>query len=166
LFGSVLLFSDLYDVVQNEPARKRSGPRVPLIEILAGVTVFAKTKQGEPKTITKKSRKVSARQWQRKTVMPVNQELTNVIKGRVIRRFEENAGELVIGFNDGSAMNIRDMETNSPPLVVGAQIKEIEEDGTEFTIQCEDGTTLSLQLTDPGSGISVRDDNEQVEYLG
>ena len=98
--------------------------------------------------------------------MSVNQELTNVIRGRVIRRFEENAGELVVGFNDGSAMKIRRMETNSPPLVEGAQIKEVEEDGTEFTIRCEDGTSLSLQLTDPGSGVSVRDENSQVEYLG
>ena len=98
--------------------------------------------------------------------MTVNHELTNVIKGRVIRRFKESGGELVIGFHDGSAMKIRDMETNSPPLAAGAQIKEVEEDGTEFTIRCEDGTSLSLQLTDPGSGVSVQDENNQVEYLG
>jgi hypothetical protein len=70
--------------------------------------------------------------------MPVNHKLTNVIKGRVITRFKESGGELVIGFHDGSAMKIRDMETNSPPLAAGAQIKEVEEDGTEFTIRCED----------------------------
>jgi hypothetical protein len=98
--------------------------------------------------------------------MPVNHELTNVIKGRVIRRFKESGGELVIGFHDGSAMKIRDMETNSPPLAAGAQIKEVEEDGTEFTIRCEDGTSLSLQLTDPGSGVSVRNENNQLEYSG
>jgi hypothetical protein len=57
-------------------------------------------------------------------------------------------GELVVGFHDGSAMKIRDMETNSPPLGAGAQIKQVEEDGTEFTIRCEDGASLSLQLTD------------------
>jgi hypothetical protein len=63
-------------------------------------------------------------------------------------------------------MKIRDMETNSPPLALGAQIKEVEEEGTGFTIRCEDGTSLSMELTIPGSSVSVRDENEQVEYLG
>jgi hypothetical protein len=58
--------------------------------------------------------------------MPVNHELTNIIKARVIRRFKESGGELVISFHDGSAMKIRDMETNSPPLAAGAQIKEVQ----------------------------------------
>jgi L-asparaginase II len=98
--------------------------------------------------------------------MSVNQKLTNVIRGRVIRKFKESPGELVIGFNDGSTMKIRDMETNSPPLALGAQIKEVEEEGAGFTIRCEDGTSLSIELTVPGSSVSVRDENEQVEYLG
>jgi L-asparaginase II len=98
--------------------------------------------------------------------MSVNQKLTNVIRGRVIRKFKESAGELVIGFNDRSTMKIREMETNSPPLALGAQIKEVEEDGVGFTIRCEDGTSLSMELTIPGSSVSVRDENEQVEYLG
>jgi L-asparaginase II len=98
--------------------------------------------------------------------MSVNQKLTNVIRGRVIREFKESPGELVIGFNDGSTMKIRDMETNSPPLALGAQIKEVEEEGAGFTIRCEDGTSLSIELTVPGSSVSVRDENEQVEYLG
>ena len=58
--------------------------------------------------------------------MPVNHELTNIIKARVIRRFKESGGELVICFHDGSAMKIRDMETNSLPLAAGAQIKEVQ----------------------------------------
>jgi hypothetical protein len=98
--------------------------------------------------------------------MSVNRKLTNVIRGRVIRKFKESPGELVIGFNDGSTMKIRDMETNSPPLALGAQIKEVEEEGAGFTIRCEDGTSLSMELTIPGSSVSVRDENEQVEYLG
>lgn len=61
---------------------------------------------------------------------------------------------------------IREMETNSPPVPAGAQIKQVEEDGTEFTIACEDGTNFSLQLTDPGSSVSVRDENDKIEYVG
>jgi hypothetical protein len=110
--------------------------------------------------------KVSSREWQRGIAMPLNHKLTNVIRGRVIRRFQESGGELLIGFHDGSAMRIREMETNSPPLAVGGQIKLVEEDGAEFTIRCEDGTSLSLQLTDPGAAVFVLDENNEVEYLG
>ena len=63
-------------------------------------------------------------------------------------------------------LKIREMETNTPPVPAGAQIKQVEEDGTEFTIACEDGTNFSLQLTDPGSSVSVRDENDQIEYVG
>jgi hypothetical protein len=98
--------------------------------------------------------------------MAVNHKLTKVIRGRVIRSFQESSGKLVIGFHDGSVLKIREMETNSPPVPAGAQIKQVEEDGTEFTIACEDGTNFSLQLTDPGSSVSVRDENDQIEYLG
>ena len=98
--------------------------------------------------------------------MAVNHKLTEVIRGRVIRSFQESGGKLVIGFHDGSVLTIREMETNSPPVPAGAQIKQVEEDGTEFTIACEDGTNFSLQLTDPGSSVSVRDENDQIEYVG
>jgi hypothetical protein len=63
-------------------------------------------------------------------------------------------------------LKIIEMETNSPPVPAGAQIKEVEEDGTEFTIACGDVTNFSLQLTDPGSSVSVRDENDQIEYVG
>jgi hypothetical protein len=98
--------------------------------------------------------------------MPLNHELTSVIKGRVIRRLQETGGELLIRFHDGSSMRVQDMETNSPPLAVGAQILAVEEDGTEFTIRCEDGTSFSLQLTDPGAAVRVFDRNNRVEYAG
>jgi hypothetical protein len=98
--------------------------------------------------------------------MPVNHKLTNAIRGRIIRRFQQSGGELLISFHDGSAMRIREMETNSPPLALGAQIKLIEEDGAELTIRCKDQTSLSLQLTDPGAAVCVLDENNEVEYLG
>ena len=98
--------------------------------------------------------------------MAVNHKLTKIVRGRVIRSFQESGGKLVIGFHDGSVLKIREMETNSPPVPAGAQIKQVEEDGTEFTIACEDGTNFSLQLTDPGSSVSVRDENDQIEYVG
>ena len=53
-------------------------------------------------------------------------------RATVIRSFQESSGKVVIGFHDGSVLKIREMETNSPPVPAGAQIKQVEEDGTEF----------------------------------
>jgi hypothetical protein len=54
-------------------------------------------------------------------------------------------------------MIVKVMESNSPPLREGSQVRRVHENGTEFMIDCEDGTTLSLQLIEPGNSISVRD---------
>ena len=43
-------------------------------------------------------------------------------------------------------MMVKVMESNSPPLREGSQVRRVHENGTEFMIDCEDGTTLSLQL--------------------
>jgi hypothetical protein len=48
----------------------------------------------------------------------------------------------------------------------GGNIKAIQEDGAEFTLQFEDGSTVTLELADPGASVAVRDENNRVEYLG
>ena len=48
----------------------------------------------------------------------------------------------------------------------GGKIKAVQEDGAEFRLQLEDGSTIRVELADPGSSIAVRDNNNQVEYLG
>ena len=48
----------------------------------------------------------------------------------------------------------------------GDRIKAILEDGADFTLQFEDGSTAPLQLANRGASVSVRDKNNKVEYLG
>jgi hypothetical protein len=48
----------------------------------------------------------------------------------------------------------------------GAKVKAIQEDGPEFTLQFEDGSSVILQLADPGSSVAVRDKLNRLEYLG
>jgi len=51
-------------------------------------------------------------------------------------------------------------------LSPGAKVKAIKEDGAEFTLQFEGGSTITLQLADPGGSVAVRDKLNRVEYLG
>jgi hypothetical protein len=102
----------------------------------------------------------------RRMAMAINQELSSVVEDRVVKNCREGPSEVEIAFQDGSTMKVKVMESNSPPLRQGSQIRRVYEDGTEFVIDCEDGTTLSLQLIEPGNSVSVRDKNGAVEYRG
>ena len=106
--------------------------------------------------------------WQTdgRMTMAINQKLTNIIEGRVVKSCREGASEVQIHFQDGSTMMVKVMESNSPPLREGSQVRRVHENGTELMIDSEDSTTLSLQLIEPGNSISVRDRDGAAEYLG
>ena len=98
--------------------------------------------------------------------MPVNHKLTRVLKDRIVQSMQVNASEVSIGFLDGSTMKIKIRESNSPPLREQAHIRTIFEDQAKLLIKCEDESTFDVTLSEPGNAISVRDKNNQVEYLG
>jgi hypothetical protein len=98
--------------------------------------------------------------------MTVNNKLTHAIKDRVVQNFQLNASVLLINFVDGSKMTVTIAECNSPPLHDGARIRQISEDRTKLLFECEDDSTLDVTIVDPGSSVIVRDENNQVEYLG
>jgi hypothetical protein len=98
--------------------------------------------------------------------MAVNRKLTHVVKDRVVQNFQLNAPELLIRFVDGSTMTVTIAECNSPPLQEGARMRQISEDGTKLLFECEDDSTLDVTIVDPGNSVSLRDKNNQVEYLG
>ena len=98
--------------------------------------------------------------------MAVNQELTDIVKDRVIQSCQLNASELLISFVDGSTVKIKIVESNSPPLHQGARIRQISEDRVKLVIECEDESSIDVTLADPGASVAVRDKTYQVEYLG
>jgi len=98
--------------------------------------------------------------------MAVNHKLTHVVKDRVVQNFQLNGSELLITFVDGSTMKIKIAEANSPPLDEGARIRQVSEDRATIVIECEDDSVFDVTIVDPGNSVSVRDRNDQVEYLG
>jgi hypothetical protein len=63
-------------------------------------------------------------------------------------------------------MTVTIVECNSPPLHEGARTRQISEDQTKILFECEDDSTLDVTIVDFGNSVSVRDKNDQVEYLG
>jgi hypothetical protein len=99
-------------------------------------------------------------------IMAVNYQLTHVVKDRVVQGFQLNGAELLISFLDGSTMKVKIVESNSPPLHRGARMRQISEDQAKLLIECEDDSTLDVTLVDPGNSVSVRDKDNEVQYLG
>jgi hypothetical protein len=99
-------------------------------------------------------------------IMDVNHKLTRVLKGRIVQSMQVDASEVSIGFFDGSIMQIKIMESNSPPLREQAHIRTISEDKVKILIECEDESTFDVTLAEPGNSLSVRNKNNQIEYLG
>jgi hypothetical protein len=59
------------------------------------------------------------------------------------------------------------LKTAGPATIpLGGKVKSVQEDRTEFQIEFEDGSCVTLCLADPGSSVAVRDKNNVVEYLG
>src|ERR1700738_2224647 len=98
--------------------------------------------------------------------MAVNEKLTNVLKDRIVQKFQLNASELLISFCDGSTMKVKIAESNSPSLREGARIRQISEDRAKFVIECEDDSAIDVILADPGASVAVRNKTYQVQYLG
>jgi hypothetical protein len=98
--------------------------------------------------------------------MSLNQKLTHLIKGRTIQDLQMNPSKVSLRFSDGSTMQVKVMESNSPPLKNGAKVSAVFEQSTSLEILCEDESQLSLTLADPGSSVTVRDATGAVEYLG
>jgi hypothetical protein len=98
--------------------------------------------------------------------MTPNRKLTNVIKGRIIEDLQMNPAEVSVRFSDGSTMCVKVMESNSPPLKNGARIRAVAERSVNFVLSCEDESQIVLTLADPGSSVTVRDADGEIEYLG
>jgi hypothetical protein len=110
--------------------------------------------------------RVSAGERWWRMIMDVNHKLTRVLKGRIVQSMQVDASEVSIGFFDGSIMQIKIMESNSPPLREQAHIRTISEDKVKILIECEDESTFDVTLAEPGNSLSVRNKNNQIEYLG
>ena len=82
-----------------------------------------------------------------------------------MERATAEPGKLAIKFSDESTMQVKTAGVADmfPP---GGKIKGVQEHGANFVLRFEDGSTVTMQLADPGASVAVRDKSNQVEYLG
>jgi hypothetical protein len=98
--------------------------------------------------------------------MKINQKLTKVIGGRTIKFVSKEEGLVVIAFDDYSTMRLRVAGGPTINMLGEGKIESALEEGAELALVAEDGRTAILAIAEPGSSISVRDQDGQVRYEG
>jgi hypothetical protein len=48
----------------------------------------------------------------------------------------------------------------------GRKVLEVREENAELDLDCENGATIAIVVFEPGSSVTVREMNNQIEYLG
>jgi hypothetical protein len=96
--------------------------------------------------------------------MPRNQKLTKVIAGRTIKAVTSEPGSVLVLFDDQSKLKIK--TAGAAAVSPGSKVKSVHEAKADFKMEFEDGSSATFCLADPGSSVTVRDQNNAVEYLG
>lgn len=98
--------------------------------------------------------------------MGINQRLTNIVRGRMIKNAKATPTELAIHFVDDSTMRVRMSETIILELPEGVRMRKVQEKDGDFVIECEDDTIIDINLSEPGNSVSLHDRSNRLEYAG
>jgi hypothetical protein len=98
--------------------------------------------------------------------MQVNEKLTDIIRGRTIELVSKEEGLVTILFNDHSTLQIKTISGPTVNMLGEGRIEGVAEDGADLTLFGEGDRAAVLRLAAPGSSITVKAQNGQVEYSG
>ena len=98
--------------------------------------------------------------------MEINEKLTRTIRGRTIELVSKEEGLVVIVFNDHSTMRVKVAGGPTVNMLGEGRIESAAEYAAELTLVGEDGRTVIFRLAEPGSSVTVKDKDDQVEYAG
>jgi len=98
--------------------------------------------------------------------MQINEGLTRVIRGRTIELVSKEEALVLIVFHDHSTMEVKVAGGLTVNMLGEGKIESASEDGAELFLVGEDGRTAILRLAEPGSSVTVKNKEDQVEYAG
>jgi hypothetical protein len=98
--------------------------------------------------------------------MAINQRLTDIVQGRVIKNANTSPTEFAILFTDDSIMKVRMSETIILQVPEGVRMRKVQERNADFVIECEDDTVIDIHLSEPGNSVRVHDKDNRLEYAG
>ena len=106
---------------------------------------------------------------ERNPFMPIiefNDKLTRIVRGRTIQLVAQEEGLVTIVFHDYSTMRVKVAGGPTMNMLGEGRIESVGEGEAGLNLVGEDGCIATLRLAEPGSSITVKDENGQVEYTG
>lgn len=98
--------------------------------------------------------------------MDMNEELTEILRGRTIELVSKEEGLVTILFNDRSTLQIKTIGAPSENMLGEGRIKGVGEFGDRLTLFGEQDRATELRLASPGSSVSVKTKDGETEYSG
>jgi hypothetical protein len=98
--------------------------------------------------------------------MRINEELTDLIRGRTIELVSKEEGLVTIVFNDRSKLQISTTEAPNVNVLGESRIESVGEENGQLFLFGQDERTAVYTLLSPGSSVTVTSQDGQVEFRG
>jgi hypothetical protein len=98
--------------------------------------------------------------------MRINEELTDLIRGRTIGLVSKEEGLVTIVFNDRSKLQISTIEAPNVNVLGESRIESVGEENAQLVLFGQDERTAEYTLLSPGSSVTVTSQDGQVEFKG
>lgn len=98
--------------------------------------------------------------------MKQNAQLTDLLRGRAVTSIEEEHTTVTIRFQDGLVMRIDAEAKVASGIEKFSKLSQVLEENLSMEIWFEGDRKLVLRLANPGNAVSVRDEANEVIYLG
>ena len=98
--------------------------------------------------------------------MRINEELTDLIRGRTIELVSKEEGLVTIVFNDRSKLQISTIEAPNVNVLGESRIESVGEENGQLVLFGQDERTAVYTLFSPGSSVTVTSQDGQVEFKG
>jgi hypothetical protein len=98
--------------------------------------------------------------------MRINEELTDLIRGRTIELVSKEEGLVTIVFNDRSKLQIRTTEAPDVNVLGENRIESVGEENGQLVLFGENERTAVYTLLSPGSSVTVISQDGEVEFEG
>ena len=98
--------------------------------------------------------------------MRINEELTDLIRGRTIELVSKEEGLVTIMFDDRSKLQISTTQAPDVNVLGENRIESVGEENGQLVLFGEDKRTAVYTLLSPGSSVTVISQDGEVEFEG
>jgi hypothetical protein len=97
-------------------------------------------------------------------MVPPNQKLTPILRGRTVKSAAQTDNLLVVTFTDGSTMKVKLGGPAPTAALQGHTVKMVRQGGVSMEITFSDNSKAQIKLAEETSSVMLRNTNGKLEY--